>query len=58
MARDPAGRSLNDRDAGQATETRQMAEGDRRGGEEKVAPYLLVVALVFVVLVVVLVITR
>jgi hypothetical protein len=56
--RDPAGRSLHDRDAGQATETRQMAESDRRGGEEKALPYVLVTVVLFVIVVIVIIATR
>jgi len=56
--RDPTGRSLHDRDAGAQSETRQMAESDRRGGEEKVFPYVLGVMIVFVIVVVLIIATR
>jgi hypothetical protein len=57
--RDPLGRSLHDRDAEAQSETRQMAESDRRRGtDEKVLPYLLAVVVVFVLAVVVIIATR
>jgi len=54
MAREPAGRSMHD----VSTETREMAEADRRTGEQKAAPYLLVVAALFVIVAVILFLTR
>jgi hypothetical protein len=56
--RDPAGRSLHDRDAGLHSETRQMGESDRRGSEEKALPYVLAVLVLFVIVVVVIIATR
>ena len=58
MANDPAGRSLHDRDAGQATETRQMAESDRRNPEEKALPYVLAVIVLFALVFVAILVTR
>lgn len=50
--RDPgSGRSLHDRDADHATETRQMGESDRRAPQERAAPYVLAVAIAFAVIV-------
>ena len=57
--RDATGRSLHDRpDAGQATETRQMAEEDQREPVEKAGPYALVVAALFVLAVVLIIALR
>jgi hypothetical protein len=57
--RDQAGRSLPDREAGEASSTRQMGESDRqRDPEEKALPYVLVVAVLFVLAVVVIIATR
>jgi hypothetical protein len=53
--RDPAGRSMHDRDP---TETREMGEADRRKPQDKVAPYAIAVALLFVLFVVYLLVTR
>jgi hypothetical protein len=50
---------MHDRDAGQATETRQMAETDRqRSGEERALPYVLGVVVVFVIVVIAIIATR
>ena len=56
--RDPAGQSLPDREAGGQSETRQMVESDRRKPEEKAMPYVVAVAILFVLAVIVILVTR
>ncbi len=58
MPRDESGRSLHDRDAGIASETREMVEADRRTSRDKAAPFAIVVAILFVVAVVAIVALR
>ena len=48
--RDRSGRSLHDRDAGLASETREIGEKMRRS-EDRAAPYVLALAIVFAVVV-------
>ena len=55
---DPAGRSLHERTDGLQSETRQMVESDRRGGEEKALPYVLAMVIVFVIVVIAIIATR
>lgn len=55
--RDPSGRSLHDRDTGVASETRQMGESERQL-EGRAAPYVVVVAAIFIVIAVLLIVLR
>jgi hypothetical protein len=57
--RDPSGRSLHDRDAGLASETRQLGDAEREASlEARAWPYLVALAALFVIAVIVLMVTR
>ena len=46
------------KDFDKASETRQLAEADRRPDGEKAGPYVLVVALLFVLVAILIIVTR
>lgn len=49
---------MRDPEGDAQSETRQMAESDQRGNEEKVMPYVVTVMVIFVLAVVVIIATR